>query len=115
MAEMFCVRKRFQRLFPFPIFPTMASNDEMTPLQAALKAKVQFFTDIESRDTCMIYTIAEGVSKELIVAYLEAAWGDDKDVRWRFYGDRLVHLYRAWKAEEDKTDDEDSDNSDDDN
>ena len=83
----------------------MSSNDEISPLWAAVKAKVEFFSDIEHRDGGIVYTITEGVSTDLIVAVIEAAWGDDKNMRWRFSGDRLVYVY---PAEEDKSDDKDS-------
>lgn len=78
---------------------------------------MNLFSDIEFLPTCIIYKINKGISVDSVKAYLDSAWADDKGMRWTFYGDSMVHLYRAWSAPEDESDsdsDEDASDSDDD-
>ena len=59
------------------------------------------FSSIEFLTSGIIYTITDGVAMDAVTSYLESSWGSD--MRWQFYGDRRVLVYRAWTAPEDES------------
>jgi len=70
-------------------------------------SNTDLFSNIEFLQSGIIYTINTGVTTDTIDTYLEKMWGDS--MRWQFYGDSRVLVYKTWTAKEDESDSDSDD------